>query len=284
MIDLVQHFPSHWEPLVKCASIDWGAANVDRKYYILTTGRSGSTHLVDLLLATRRVGWPQEYFNEGSFKNLTEAHESSSFCNYIQAVAERRQSGGCFGFKIDIWRLESLLQLVHFPVLFPPSDTALLVMTRKDKVEQAYSFAVARAMSVWHSVGKDTVERDHIPSDEDLWKEINLVCEAEARIERYIRLSGRDALRFTYEDLIASREEILQRCLSHIGIEPNVKHHKPVPEEFAVRKISYNGRDRRIAEFKSKFDPVLNEIEDIQEGYDWKAVSARLLDEFNLSL
>lgn len=284
MIDLLQHFPAHWEPLVKCSSIDWGAANVDRKYYILTTGRSGSTHLVDLLLATRKVGWPQEYFNEGSFKNLEEAHESKNFCDYIQAVAERRQSGRCFGFKIDIWRLESLLQLVHFPVLFPPSDTALLVMTRKDKVEQAYSFAVARAMSVWHSVGKENVERDHVPSDEELWKEINLVCQAEARIERYVRLSGRNAMRFTYEDLIASREHILERCLAHIGVEPDVKHHKPVPEEFAVRKISYNGRDRRIDQFSAKFETLLSEIGDIHEDYEWKTLSARLWNEFGLSL
>jgi LPS sulfotransferase NodH len=284
MIDLLKHFPSHWQAWEKCAAVDWAGANVSRKYFILTTGRSGSTHLADLLLGTRRVGWPLEYFNEASLAKLDEAQAAESFCNYLQRLASTRSSGGVFGFKIDIWRLESLLSLINFPNIFPPSDTALVVMTREDKVDQAYSFAVARSTGAWHSVDADNARREHMPSDVELWMELLLIAAAEARIERYLDLSKRNALRVTYEGLIEDRDATLSAIFRHIGVTEAPQEKRPVPEQFAVQPIAYSRREEVSKVFKAKFARILGDLQNVTADFNRESICQRLYDDYGLKL
>lgn len=282
MIDLLSHFPERWLPHEKCAAVDWAAARVKRKFYVLMTGRSGSTHLVDLMRQTYVLGWPDEYFNERYMNALPQAQKAESFCQYLNLITGY-QRGGTFGFKIDIWRLKSLLSLVDFPNIFSPADTALLVMTRQDLLPQAYSFAVARATAAWHDFDGEKAARSYEPGDRELWYELFLLASAETEIEIYIRLSGRNALRFTYEDLVTDRAALLQKICAHVGTEWSGMT-APARKSQTVQKITYAGREKRLEEFRRKFGDLLAEVDANRTAFDWAKMAKALLSEHGIAL
>lgn len=276
MTDLLSNFPERWLPHVKCESVDWAGAGTTRKYYILMTGRCGSTHLVDLLRNTNKLGWPEEYFNERLFDGFAMGQDSGSFCQYLSTIAEKCGRGGIFGFKIDIFRLLSVLQLVNFPNIFPPSDTSLMVMTRIDILTQAYSFAVARATGEWHDTSNASITRDYDPSDKELWFELFLLASAETKIEKYVIDSGRNALRFTYEDLLQDRNGLLERIFFHIGVDLVPSQENSESHGTSVRAINYNDRQKVIRKFKSTYRVLLEELISNRTTFNWSEMSANL--------
>ena len=291
-IDITAGFPEHWQPSARAGgAVDWGAAGVSKKYVLLITGRCGSTNLAELLGGRRICGQPAEYFNELYVSEYPEAQASRNLLGYISNLAATRNAGGIFGFKIDFWRLEALDRLVDFDALFPSSDTRLFVMTRRDIVAQAYSFAVARATGQWHEVGgTGGGVREHVPDDGALWREALLIASAETGLAGFLRARGRSAEALCYEDLLAGPDAMLSRIFGALAVEgagadQSSGYQSVLPStKGPVRKIRYSSRDDQIKTFRSRYGTLLADLEQQRHCLSWHEMAGRLTAEHGLVL
>jgi len=262
---------------------DWHAAGVEKTYIILVTGRCGSTHLAELLKSTHLCGEPSEYFNELYLPHYAEAAKAADLRDYIRRIAASYSSNGCFGFKIDYWRLEALRSLVDFDALFPSSATTHFLMTRQDIVSQAYSFAVARATGNWHETSEATTEREYLPEDREIWLELLLIAAGESGLAHALSSSRRTAIRLTYEEMVQDRQGIVGKVLDALRIEHETIV-MPDARKGEVRQIAYKARDAHVSEFRTKYVDAIAVLEEQRECLSWQNMTAKLEAEYGITV
>jgi LPS sulfotransferase NodH len=209
------------------------AAGVKRTYIICITGRCGSTWLANTMAQLPYCGQPFEYFSEESIPHFGRPDGSGELLQYVQTVAEDRQTSGAFGVKIDGIRLEWLSQICDLRLSFNPQSTAWIDMRRLNIVKQAFSFARAKTSGIWHSQGPAEINSGHsnalgetLPesvADSAVWHEILSIIRTERFMERiYEDLSVRP-VRIVYEELLDSKRQVLQRLLAHCFPQSKLK-------------------------------------------------------------
>jgi LPS sulfotransferase NodH len=273
-------FPAHWRETDAMATkgFDWQAAGVEIPYVILITGRCGSTHLASMLTGSGACGEPIEYFNELYLPGFPETARAQSLDEYIAYLVRSRSSNRRFGFKIDYWRWETLRSLVDVEALLPNGKAVFFLMTRKDIVAQAYSFATARATATWHDYADEaaTSERGYEPSDAELLRELTLIVLAETGFAGYLKASGRSALRLTYEELLSDATGLLQRVGQALEVGP-LRPARPVAARSSVRRLSYTLREERIGDFRTRFAREISLLERHRETFRYETFRKRVL-------
>src|SRR5262249_43761070 len=146
----------------------------------------GSTELVDILVQME-CGAPSEFFNENFIGPHLKEWEIDNFHDYVGALAKFKSADRLFGFKIDAFRLNRLRSLVDFDKYFPKASFRAVYMTRRNILEQAYSFAHAKRTGIWHAPSSaESIPAEAIEiSDLELWREIALILDQEWYFETY---------------------------------------------------------------------------------------------------
>lgn len=273
-------FPTHWR--IDDAPVryfDWRVAEVDIPYVLLVTGRCGSEHLVSMLTSSGGCGEPLEYFNEDGLANFPEAAAATCLEEYIGHIARRRSRNRRFGFKIDHWRWKALQALVDVEALFPRGRSVFLLMTRQDIVAQAYSFAVARATTIWHErVGSPPVKAQvYVPADREILQELALIARGETGLSRYLKRSGRLALRFSYEQLLQDPQSVLRRIGGALALEP-ASLDKLAASVSTQRQLQYEKRDEHIESFRLRFARELAFLDSCRGRFPYKAFRGLVLE------
>lgn len=237
------------------AAPKWPNEFADRGYVILFTGRCGSTELVRALSRTALCGAPDEYFNEEFIPHHNAAWQCDDISAYVMNLVKARSAGRVFGFKIDGFRHRQLADFADPLAYFPKSAFKYIYLNRRDLLEQAYSYAHAKATGVWHRAqGTSDAAEDPVSiSDVGIWREIALVLEQEFYFERYIIENVLDVLRIDYEMLCASKALVLAEVMLRIGCDPKDVGVAATLQE-SYRKIRYDtAKLHRLIEFRQKF-------------------------------
>lgn len=192
-----------------------------RRYLILSPQRSGSNYLCRRLCNVQgRFGLPVEYLHESARKHLLqrmvppELAGKLSLMDYLQHLQRIKSTpDGWFGTKLQpgqFWALAG--QNPDRLIRFANSFDRLIVMTRRDKLGQAISGAIADATRVWFNTGgqhalKDIDQRALIPI---IIRKLNRYADDDIVIQRVARASEVPVVRIVYEDLCADGDQALR--------------------------------------------------------------------------
>ena len=214
------------QPLLKHRSQQLDKAQVS--YGILTTPRSGSTYLCNLLDSTNIAGHPSEHLR---FATQELAHHCNF--NYLDLLHEvikyRTTNNGVFGTKFISHFLFELQQTKpDFKQIFSSIDKFILLI-RKDKLAQAVSLVVAQKTEIWHlhhhpknintnyQSKLENIEINHELLD-DVEQKYDFINKQEARLKKVLADNHIEALTVVYEDILANPELQIDRILNFLAI------------------------------------------------------------------
>lgn len=203
---------------------------VQARYIFFSGQRTGSTYLCRRLCNVKdRFGLPMEYLNpkivQGFAPELAKAFAPGvkplNLREHLRSVERVRTTpDGSFGIKIQPQQLLPLLPRENGNVVkFLARYERIVVLTRRDKLGQAVSGALAQASGKWFDDGAD-------PNLDD--KMLAGLCPDVAfRLSRYVReevsmryaagQTGRPVLYLDYEEILAEPDAIFDRVLVFLG-------------------------------------------------------------------
>ncbi|HEY9767835.1 MAG TPA: Stf0 family sulfotransferase [Coleofasciculaceae cyanobacterium] len=212
-------------PLLKTSSLH--TQRPQKSYAIVTTPRSGSTYLCDLLDSTKIAGHPLEHLRLA-------AQELSRYCNFnylklLDNLMEYRiTDNGVFGTKfISHFLFEFQQTKPDFREIFQSIDRFILLV-RKDKLAQAVSLVLAQKTNVWHlrNNAKNSTnyqsKLENIKIDDVLLDEVAQKCDfikkQEARLKRVLADNQIESLLIIYEDILEDPQLEINRILDFLAI------------------------------------------------------------------
>ncbi|MBE9043263.1 hypothetical protein IQ255_02360 [Pleurocapsales cyanobacterium LEGE 10410] len=195
-------------------------------YAIVTTPRSGSTYLCDLLDSTGIAGHPSEHLRQA-------AQELSRHCNFnylkllYNLLQYRRTANGVFGTKfISHFLFEFQQTKLNFKQIFNSIDKFILLV-RKDKVAQAVSLVLAQKTQVWHIRNnlKNITYKSKLGDIEiddallnDVEQKYKFIKQQEVRLKKILATNQIEPLLITYEDILEDTELQINRILNFLAI------------------------------------------------------------------
>ena len=195
-------------------------------YAILTTPRSGSTYLCDLLDSTNIAGRPREHLRQA-------AQDLSLYCNfdYLRLLNNVMQccitDNRVFGTKIISHFLFEFKQAKpDFQQIFRSIDKFILLI-RRDKLAQAVSLELAQRTEIWHlhTNKKDNsyqskladIEIDSVLLD-NVEQKYDFIHQQEARLKKILIDNQVEPLEILYEDLLEDAQLQVDRILNFVAI------------------------------------------------------------------
>lgn len=200
-----------------------------KTYIIATTPRTGSTMLCRMLWDTGLVGAPKEYLNSmqlrdwevrmGSVRSRW-LHQALSgrrlvvagrgwgrarLAAHLQRVQQRRSSGGWFGLKLHHHHHRRLVG----------GASRWIVLTRRDRVAQAVSWARALQTNQW--IGGEP-PRPARYSRRLIRRCLAEVTSGEALWEAHFTAAGVVPLRLEYEKLVDAPWSTVRAVLAHLSV------------------------------------------------------------------
>lgn len=198
----------------------------ETSYAILTTPRSGSTYLCDLLDSTNIAGRPREHLRFA-------AQELALYCNFDylrlldNVMQYRTTDNGVFGTKIISHFLFELQQTKpDFKQIFKAIDKFILLI-RKDKLAQAVSLVLAQKTAIWHlhTNKKDPTYQSKLadikidrPLLDNVERKYDFIHRQEARLKRMLANHQQEPLEIFYEDILEDAPEQIERILDFLAI------------------------------------------------------------------
>lgn len=215
-------------------------------YVICTSPRSGSTLLCRLLAATGVAGRPESYFHRTSIADwLSDLELEPDLARperdiledvFRAAIDKGRDGTDMFGLRLQRHSFDFFVD--KLAALYPglPNDssrlhaafgrTALIHLTRQDKVEQAVSYVKAQQTGLWHRAPDGTELERLSPPQAPAYdaERIRAGAEEMAAYDRawdaWFAVEGAAPLRLTYDQLSASPVLTLRRVLEYLGLDP----------------------------------------------------------------
>jgi trehalose 2-sulfotransferase len=188
--------------------------------------------LCSILRSTGVAGRPGEYFFCKRDETWEERWGSPSRVAYVERVFQRYTTpNGVFGFVLMWAYFDRVIQMLQeIPENEHLNGTQLLAavfnqpkyiwMRRRDRVQQAVSWAMASQTKVWaKKMGETPQPRAEPQFDFDLIDErYNGITADELSWENYFRKNQIDPLILFYEDVIASNRDAAARVLEFLGV------------------------------------------------------------------
>jgi trehalose 2-sulfotransferase len=201
-------------------------------YIICSVQRSGTHLLCSILRNTKLAGRPAEYF----FCTRRETWEgrwgSPSRAAYIDRVFRQgTTANGVFGF-VAMWTyFERMIRMFQeMPEYQHVDDTEVLAavfsqpkiiwMRRRDRVEQAVSWAIASQTKVWSQKRGEGPQPDAAPrfDFESIDQRYHHITADEQNWADYFRQNKLEPLVLFYEDVTASHRATAERVLEFLGV------------------------------------------------------------------
>ncbi len=224
---------------------------VNARYMIATIPRTGSTYLCHRLWRTGCLGAPLEYLNPAFYERIMQANELAELEVYWQQIQARRTSlNGVFGWKMFTPSYVRIAEQV--PALLPRiAPDHVIYLTRRDKIEQAVSYAMAIDSGAWFSGAERTAQPTY--SREAVERALRMIEQQEQSWQRIFERTACSYLPMYYEDVIADWQgavrSIADFCGVPLGAELDVLPHVPLPDKQGDRaNHEWAERYRRCAE------------------------------------
>jgi LPS sulfotransferase NodH len=200
-----------------------------RGYLILAPQRTGSNYLCRRLCNVRgRFGMPSEYLNPVAIRMLAPrllqgaAAETVPFAEYMTAVQRARTTtDGWFGLKLQPAQLAAFAPGDQALFDFAASFHRIVVLSRRDKLGQAISGALAQHTGTWFNDGTPPAV------DPSRWPQ--LFPAIAANLARYIdedrRLAAlgkalaRPWLRIEYEEILADGPAAFEKLVEFLSVD-----------------------------------------------------------------
>lgn len=197
-----------------------------KSYAIVTTPRSGSTYLCDLLKSTAIAGHPSEHLRLAT-------QELSRYCNFnylklLDNLQEYRTTkNSVFGTKLISHFLFELRKTKPDFKVFMQSIDQFILLIRKDKVAQAISLVLAQKTEVWHLHSEATKtdyqsQLESIVIDHNLLKEVEakvaFIEQQEAQLKKILADHQIEPLVVVYEDILEDAPTQINRILDFLNI------------------------------------------------------------------
>lgn len=197
-----------------------------KSYAIVTTPRSGSTYLCDLLKSTAIAGHPSEHLRLAT-------QELARYCNFnylklLDNLQEYRTTkNSVFGTKLISHFLFELRQTKPDFKVFMRSIDQFILLIRKDKVAQAISLVLAQKTEVWHLHSEATKtdyqsQLESIVIDHNLLKEVEakvaFIEQQEAQLKKILADHQIQPLVVVYEDILEDAPTQINRILDFLNI------------------------------------------------------------------
>lgn len=201
------------------------------RYAIFSQQRTGSHWLCARLMNLGGFGLPTEYLNRPNIPQLAarlkvpladdSGGQGFKIMAYMRAVERVRTSpSGRFGIKIQPNQLFPLLNGdMAKAAQFLQQYDALIILTRRDKLAQAVSGAIAQVSGKWWTDGRE-------PALADVNVE-RMMGETAIKLGRYMvevgqmnqvcKATGRPVLQLTYEDMLAEPEATFASVVNFLG-------------------------------------------------------------------
>lgn len=210
------------------------SAGVDRLYFSIISGRSGSTYLADVCRGLG-FGKGEESFNELPLGVLEEAEPDRRFDRFLQQTLSDSVVNGTAYFQISVPRLKHLLELVPIDELINEVDLFTAVK-RRNILSQAISFHNAQRTGLWHTNRELEVGSGEMS---DLRKILAWVREINDMELQIGLLEKRlDIKTFYYEDIVSSPfETILIFLRYHHFYVSSIEMNRVLSSENLPRKI-----------------------------------------------
>jgi trehalose 2-sulfotransferase len=226
-------------------------------YAILTTPRSGSTYLCDLLDSTRIAGYPTEHLRLAT-------QELARYCNfdYLRLLNNLMQyritSNGVFGTKfISHFLFELQLTKPDFKQIFDFLDKFILLI-RKDKVAQAVSLVLAQQTEVWHIYNSNNSKSINYQSklkniiiNDALLKNVEqkqaFINKQEEKLKQILATYQIEPLEIFYEDIVENPEFQINQILDFLKITK--PQHHTLQVNTGVKKMPSNISQEIVRQF-----------------------------------
>jgi len=225
--------------------------NTPISYIIASIQRSGTHLLCSILRSTGVAGAPGEYFLAKPGETWEERWGAPSRVAYMDRVLqENTGADGVFGTVVMWSYFERMLQMLEeIPGYSGLRRTQLLAavfrepkyiwMRRRNRVEQAVSWAMACQTGVWAQKAAEKSQPRAMPKFSfkviDEW--CNRIAAHEAGWANYFRETGVEPLVLFYEDVIASHQAAAEGVLEFLGLSfpPGMKIPPPAVEKQATQ-------------------------------------------------
>jgi trehalose 2-sulfotransferase len=209
-------------------------------YIIASTQRSGTHLLCSILRSTGIAGWPEEFFLSKPGETWEKRWNSPSREAYIERVLQEKTGpNGVFGTVVMWSYFERMLEMLkEFREYKKITAVELLAelfnrpkyiwMRRKNRVEQAVSWAMACQTGIWAQRVGVTLETDATPKFDfktiDEW--CNRIAAHEASWANYFRESQIEPLVLYYEDVVACHHAAAECVLRFLSL--------PLPQRMEI--------------------------------------------------
>ena len=181
------------------------------------------------------MGAPLEYLNPAFYEPLMREEGLPNLAEYWAHVRLRRTSAnGVFGWKMFT---PSYMRIAEDApqLLAQIAPDYVIYLTRRDKIEQAVSYAMAMASGVWYS----GVLRAAHPaySIEAVTRALKMIEHQEESWQRIFACTECQYLPVYYEDVIADWKQVVREiaafCGVALGAELDALPHVPLPDKQA---------------------------------------------------
>lgn len=210
-------------------------------YIIASTQRSGTHLLCSILRSTGTAGSPDEFFLSKPGETWEKRSGAPSRDRYIERVLQDNTgANGVFG-AVVMWsyfeRMLQMLQEIREHNTFSGAELIAELFTRpkyiwmrrRNRVEQAVSWAVACQTGVWAQIVGTTPRPDATPKFDfkviDEW--CNRIAAHEANWANYFRENQIEPLVLYYEDVVASHRTAAERVLQFLALP--LPHRMEIP-------------------------------------------------------
>jgi len=241
------------------AACDLAPAQCRFKYLVCSTPRTGSTLLCTGLASSGSAGLPLEYYSgthvQAYLHRIGSSKKALKLAEYWQFLLRHRTSpNGVFGMKMHFADLAHAFKTKQAQRSFLGEFDHFILLTRRNKLAQAVSFAKARETGTYR-VGAD--ESDAAPPPEAynfryLAKTLGWISDREAQW-RVLLADLRDkTTAITYEELAADYAASLARILTALGLTDSIPALDPRPRIVPQRdETSRQWEDRFMQDLRS---------------------------------
>ena len=194
-------------------------SNDIRSYVIASTPRSGSTLLGKLLANTNLAGVPHEYLHDKHSKDyLSRWNIEKNIEHYIKELYKFRTSeNNIFGIKIHYHQLKNF-NLVDTDLLSILHSPKFIFIKRKNKIEQAISFAKALQTKQW-AIENNEKSKEAIYIYKEIELALSQLHKEEKQWEDFFKDNNIEYFTLFYEDFTSDLNAWIRKILNYLEID-----------------------------------------------------------------
>ena len=217
-------------------------------FFICFTNRCGSNLVCQAIASSGSIRQPGENLNYNTIINHSNLRGFKDYAEYLCWLIEQEsEPKGTIGIKSSV---DQLIQLFNYGLLEKMGNIKLIMVSRKNTLKQAISWAVAEQTQQWTSSQSTEIDPEAVNLDcDNILKLAGSINQQNAMFKLAFELIGKTPLEIKYEDFVKSPEKHMIAISEHI--ETTSIEYKS--EKLAYRKQATNKNEEFYNILKNKY-------------------------------